>query len=293
MSLNNIDTESDFGNNFDGPTMPREYFTPYNNKESNIALSPKLPPSITRTSLKTAVQIWLIVACTATVLGATSDILHLFPWSNDPSQQSDSQIMHPMQQVLENTNSAFPSPTFSPSPTATPMPTTTPTPVPTPTPLLLPMGNPTVPDASFEIPVLGHAKYQYSPTGSSWTFNDGAGIAANGSAFTANNPNAPRGRQVSFLQETGSFSQTISFRAGSYHISFYAAQRKGVNKSVQNFQVLIDGDVVGTFTPTGFEYKRYSSGAFTVAAGSHVLTFQGLDSNGGDNTAFIDVVAIK
>jgi len=173
------------------------------------------------------------------------------------------------------------------------MPTATP-PVPTPTPLLLPIGNPTVADASFEIPVLGHAKYQYCPTGgSSWTFNNAAGIAANGSAFTANNPNAPRGRQVAFLQGTGSFSQTISFRAGSYQISFYAAQRKGVNKSVQNFQVLIDGDVVGTFTPTSFEYKRYSSGAFTVAAGSHVLTFQGLDSNGGDNTAFIDVVAIK
>lgn len=290
MSLNNIDTESDFGNDFDSPTMPREYYAPYNNKESNIALFPKLPPSITRTSLKTAVQIWLIVACVATVLGATSDILHLFPWSNDSSQQSDTQVRHTMQQMLATSNS--PLPTISPSPTATPMPTATP-PVPTPTPLLLPIGNPTVADASFEIPVLGHAKYQYCPTGSSWTFNNAAGIAANGSAFTANNPNAPRGRQVAFLQGTGSFSQTISFRAGSYQISFYAAQRKGVNKSVQNFQVLIDGDVVGTFTPTSFEYKRYSSGAFTVAAGSHVLTFQGLDSNGGDNTAFIDVVAIK
>ncbi len=290
MSLNNIDTESDFGNDFDSPTMPREYYAPYNNKESNIALFPKLPPSITRTSLKTAVQIWLIVACVATVLGATSDILHLFPWSNDSSQQSDTQVRHTMQQMLATSNS--PLPTISPSPTATPMPTATP-PVPTPTPLLLPIGNPTVADASFEIPVLGHAKYQYCPTGSSWTFNNAAGIAANGSAFTANNPNAPRGRQVAFLQGTGSFSQTISFRAGSYQISFYAAQRKGVNKSVQNFQVLIDGNVVGTFTPTSFEYKRYSSGVFTVAAGSHVLTFQGLDSNGGDNTAFIDVVAIK
>jgi hypothetical protein len=195
-----------------------------------------------------------------------------------------------MQQMLATPKS--PLPTISPSPTATPMPTATP-PVPIPTPLLLPIGNPTVADASFEIPVLGHAKYQYCPTGSSWIFNNAAGIAANGSAFTANNSNAPRGRQVSFLQGTGSFSQTISFRAGSYQISFYAAQRKGVNKSVQNFQVLIDGDVVGTFTPTSFEYKRYSSGVFTVAAGSHVLTFQGLDSNGGDNTAFIDVVAIK
>jgi hypothetical protein len=173
------------------------------------------------------------------------------------------------------------------------MPTATPTIVPTSTPLSLPAGNPTVADAGFETPALGYAKYQYNPTGSSWTFNNAAGIAANGSAFTANNPNAPQGRQVAFLQETGSFSQNISFRVGSYQVSFYAAQRKGANKSVQDFQVLIDGDVVGTFTPTSFKYKQYSTGAFTVATGSHVLTFQGLDSNGGDNTAFIDAVAIQ
>jgi hypothetical protein len=292
MPLNNIDTERDFG-----IYQPLSQLEAKEHEVRNNALSPNLSPSITpqkqQTSLKTAVQIWLIVACVATVLGATSDILHLF----DPSQQSGTQIMNNEQKISIKSDNAFPSPTVSSSPTAPPMPTATPTAtpttVPTATPLSLPIGNPTVVDAGFEIPVLGHAKYQYNPTGSSWTFNSATGIAANGSAFTANNPNAPQGRQVAFLQETGSFSQTISFRAGSYQVSFYAAQRRGVNKSAQNFQVLIDGDVVGTFTPTSFWYKRYSTGAFTVATGSHVLTFQGLDSNGGDNTAFIDVVAIQ
>jgi len=94
------------------------------------------------------------------------------------------------------------------------------------------------------------------------------------------------------LQETGLIRQTINFAAGSYQISFSAAQRKGVNKSVQNFRVWIDGQVVGTFTPDSFKYKQYSTGSFTVSAGNHVLSFQGLDSNGGDNTAFIDAVAI-
>jgi hypothetical protein len=31
---------------------------------------------------------------------------------------------------------------------------------------------------------------------------------------------------------------------------------------------------------------------FTVGAGSHTITFQGLDSAGGDNTTFIDSIMI-
>ena len=145
-------------------------------------------------------------------------------------------------------------------------------------------------NAGFETPLLGKGNYQYSPTGSDWTFSNGAGIAANGSAFTSNNPNAPQGMQVAFLQQTGSIRQTISFVAGSYQISFRAAQRK---KNNEDFQILIDGQVIGTFTPDGSKYKRYSTTGFTVSAGSHVLTFQGRDSKGGDNTAFIDVVTIQ
>ena len=37
-------------------------------------------------------------------------------------------------------------------------------------------------------------QFQYRPTGSPWTFTGGAGIAGNGSGFTAGNPPAPRGR---------------------------------------------------------------------------------------------------
>ena len=106
--------------------------------------------------------------------------------------------------------------------------------------------------------------------------------------LTSSNPNAPQGMQVAFLQQTGSIRQTISFATGSYQISFYAAQRK---KNNEDFQILIDGQVVGTFTPDSFKYKQYSTSSFTVSVGSQVLTFQGIDSKGGDNTAFIDVVA--
>jgi serine/threonine protein kinase len=275
-------------------------------EESPVARYTKLAPSMTQSQTrqkrgartKTAVQIWLLVACLATALGATSEILHLFSWPSTPSQQSIIIAMHPVRQIVSSPQSTSSSPGVHTSATITSTPTATPTPLPTPTiappPTQLPLGlateYPTVADPGFEIPSLGQGGYQYNPVGSDWTFGNGAGIAANGSAFTNNNPNAPQGTQVAFLQGTGSFSQTISFRAGSYQISFYAAQRK---KNNQNFQVLIDGHVVSTFTPSGPKYKPHNTSRFTVSTGNHVLSFQGLNSNGGDNTAFIDVVAIQ
>src|SRR5262249_42921406 len=68
------------------------------------------------------------------------------------------------------------------------------------------------------------------------------------------------------------------------------AQRRS---NVQDFQVLVDGASVGSFTPSGSSYQAYTTAAFAVSAGSHTITFQGLDTAGGDNTAFIDVVALK
>ena len=50
--------------------------------------------------------------------------------------------------------------------------------------------------------------------------------------------------------------------------------------------------VVGTFTPSGTGYPAITTAAFTVAAGTHTITFQGLDTAGGDNTAFIDNVRL-
>jgi len=291
---------------FEDATLRIEDSGPHEEREeSHVALHPKLPPPMTpsQTSLKrgartkTAVQIWLIVACLGIVLGATSEIFHLFSWPNDPSQQSGTIVTHGVQQIVSSPQAtsspaAHLSATAIPTPTATPTPLLTPTIAPTPTPPPIPTENSTVADGGFETPSLGKDGYQYSPTASRWTFSNESGIAANGSTLTSKNPNAPQGTQVAFLQRTGLMRQTISFAAGSYQVSFDAAQRKGVNKSIQNFQVLIDGHVVGTFTPSSFKYKPYSTNSFTVSAGSHVLSFQGLDSNGGDNTAFIDVVTM-
>ena len=135
------------------------------------------------------------------------------------------------------------------------------------------------------------SSYLYDPAGTPWTYTGSAGVAGNGSGFTKANPNAPEGTQVAFLQQKGSISQTVSgLAAGSYQLSFDAAQRAIHQASSQDFEVLVDGVVVSTFTPAGTGYSLYTTATFTVSAGTHTIVFQGLDGAGGDNTALIDDV---
>ena len=121
-------------------------------------------------------------------------------------------------------------------------------------------------DPGFEYPIqgTGTSAYQYDPTGSAWTFSGTAGLAGNGSTFTSGNPNAPQGNQVAFVQRTGSISQVVSFAAaGSYLISFSAAQRGNNGTSNEEVQVQVDGTVVGTFTPAGTGYATYTTARST------------------------------
>ena len=132
------------------------------------------------------------------------------------------------------------------------------------------------------------------PTGSAWSFSGAAGLAGNGSGFTSGNPNAPQASQVAFLQETGTISQAVNFAAaGTYQISFSAAQRANFGTSNEKVQVLVDGTVVGTITPASTSYATYTTASFNVTAGSHTITFVGVDPSGADYTAFLDQVSIN
>jgi len=143
----------------------------------------------------------------------------------------------------------------------------------------------------FEAPVLGGG-YQYSPSGAFWTFDSNSGVTGNGSAFTNGNPNVPEGNQAAFLQTTGTFQQAIGpFQAGTFYaLRFQAAQRGNCCGGGQDFQVFLDGALLGTFKPGGTNYATYATQPFLATAGTHTLTFVGLDTAGGDNTAFIDDV---
>ncbi len=154
-------------------------------------------------------------------------------------------------------------------------------------------GQPPIADPSFEQVSVGAGGFLPNPTGSPWSFSGSAGISGNNSGYTSSNPPPPEGSQVAVLQQTGSLSQTVSdWAAGSYQLAFKAAQRgdNPSHPSQQDFQVLVDGTVVGTFKPSGTSYQTYTTVPFTVTAGAHTITFQGLDGAGGDNTALIDQV---
>ena len=148
-------------------------------------------------------------------------------------------------------------------------------------------------DAGFEQVAVGAGQFRYRPAGSPWAFAGSAGIAANGSGFTAGNPPAPEGAQVAFLQKTGSFSQSVAgWAAGSYVLTFAAAQRGNSGTSRQDFRVLVNGVAVGTFAPSGTSYQSFTTAAFSVGAGAHTIAFRGLNSAGGDNTALVNAIAL-
>ena len=49
---------------------------------------------------------------------------------------------------------------------------------------------------------------------------------------------------------------------------------------------------MGTATPQWTSYGLYQTTNFTVTAGLHNIVFEGVNPLGGDNTAFIDDVAL-
>ena len=153
----------------------------------------------------------------------------------------------------------------------------------------------TVANGGFELPVV--SGFQYNPTGGSWTFTGGAGVAQNGSGFTTNNNNAPVGAQVGFVQGQGVLTQTIGgfTHGGMYQITFDGAGRVGYNSQTLTFS-LTDGAAtydLGSFAMpyNNPAYYAYSTSLFTMLGTSGTLSITGKSS--ADVTAFLDQVSIR
>jgi hypothetical protein len=56
--------------------------------------------------------------------------------------------------------------------------------------------------------------------------------------------------------------------------------------------VRVDGTVVDTFTPASTSYTFSSTASFKVTAGSHTITFVGVDPTGADYSALLDQASI-
>jgi hypothetical protein len=143
----------------------------------------------------------------------------------------------------------------------------------------------------------GHTGYWYDPPTTltqpqqPWTFAGDAGIEHDGSALGA--ANAPDGDgQAAFLQDTGSISQAIYLPAGTYTVSFMAAQRAGY--SINPIQFSVDGqNVGGPISPTSTSWNRYTTVSFTITtAGLHTIAFTGT-GNTTNFFGFLDAVSIS
>ncbi|MBK1832862.1 BNR-4 repeat-containing protein [Roseibacillus ishigakijimensis] len=147
----------------------------------------------------------------------------------------------------------------------------------------------------FETPATDN--FLASPSNAGWTFA-GAGVATNGSAFTAGNSEAPEGTQVAYIQGTTSLSQVLSglTPGTSYQLLFAASQRqnKAGGQPGQTFEVTIGGAVAGSFEPPQAlgSYTDYAV-TFQAEQTQTTLAFVGTNLNGGDNTIFLDHVRVR
>lgn len=153
--------------------------------------------------------------------------------------------------------------------------------------------NVAVPNGSFETPTVAGFAYGTAITGGTWTFSAEAGIAANGSAFTNNNPAAPDGTQVALIQFGGTIEQTLPVANGFYTINVRAAQRGSNNASFQRVRLRANGvEVAASIQPPNNNYATFTSNIFEVTTGSLAIRFEGLNPNGGDNTLLLDNVQV-
>lgn len=157
----------------------------------------------------------------------------------------------------------------------------------------------------FETPSsIGPGQYQWAPVGQYvyWSFDPlvpgigGTGISNNNSPFTLQNPNAPEGSRVGFIQGDWKFKQDVTFgSAGTFVAKFRVAQRVS-NQSALKLKVFITGGGGATpiynATPTSTNYSSKTSTAFTVAPGNvRPLKFLGVNDT-YDNTLFFDMVEV-
>ncbi len=149
-------------------------------------------------------------------------------------------------------------------------------------------------DGSFELPDLQGGTFLYANniSGSGWTLTGDSGISENGSGFTYANPNAPLGTQIGLLQmQNSQIAKTVGLTANTYYIvRFKAAQRSG---NSQNFNVYMGPNLVGTVTPSSSTYQELNTTSISGLSGPQTLRFTGINTAGGDNTAFLDDIRLQ
>ena len=101
------------------------------------------------------------------------------------------------------------------------------------------------------------------------------------------------GAYYSFVQSGQTLSQTFTAdKTSNYLLNWVDAERNGYG-SANDYVVTLGDATSGTILANSTSWTGRSLDAHLVAGQTYTLTFQGLDSRGGDNTAFIDGVSLR
>lgn len=145
-------------------------------------------------------------------------------------------------------------------------------------------------NASFEDNTVG-TWYAYGNVATGWSFTGGGAVSHNATPWYGNTSS---GEYFAVLQNTASISQTFSnSSAAQYSFAFDMALRPYYSTG-QVVSVSLDGHTLGTYDATSTGWNSFSTSAITLAAGSHTLTFAGLNPhNASDTSAFIDNISMN
>ena len=156
---------------------------------------------------------------------------------------------------------------------------------------------PVLSNGGFETTTVGANDFSYgfsmAGVAADWTFYSNAGVSGADSAFGGV---ASSGNYFALLQShehdaAGSMSQSFtSTGTGTYSIDFDLSARPS-HDSGEQVIVSLDGTTIGTYTSTNTWTAL--SASTTIGAGSHVLTFTGLNAAGVDSTAYLDNIRIS
>jgi len=155
----------------------------------------------------------------------------------------------------------------------------------------------TIINGSFEAPDVTSGPtlpgVSWAPAGATWIFEGGSGtlgIMKYGCAYAP--PVMPDGIQCAAIQDGGDLYQDINFDAGTYVLTFSAAQRGGNAGGNLPVTVSVDGTTISTLTSTSSaNFSTLTTTSFTVTSGSHRIMLS-IPAVSGSGTVFIDNVII-
>lgn len=153
----------------------------------------------------------------------------------------------------------------------------------------------------FETPTLNNGQFQYwNPStpnmfaATGYRFTSGTGLSSNNSGFTAQNPNAPQGNQIVFLQSNNAYvERTIVANYNSHYRFWIKAALRNRSGERKRIRVFVDNIKIGEFDITAANYVNKITLPIFLTTGNHTLRIQGINPKTGDHTAFIDDVRIQ